>query len=285
VLECVVNVAAGGPLDDLEALAAAAGAAVLDRHTDPDHDRSVFTLGRTDDRGVEAATLALAHAAAARLDLTDRPAGVHPRLGVIDVVPFVALGQPPETATAAARRTGARLADELGVPVFFYGDADPAGRSLPTVRRDAFATRAPDLGPARSHPRLGATAVGARAPLVAVNCWLDRDDLPLARSVATAVRARDGGLPGVRALGLRLASRGVTQVSMNVTDLPATGVEPACEAVRRHLEDAGAGVARVEWVGLVQEAERARCSPAFLTWSDLDPSRTIEARLVGRARR
>ena len=99
------------------------------------------------------------------------------------------------------------------------------------------------------------------------------------------MRGRDGGLPGVRALGLRLATRGVTQVSMNVTDLAATGVEAACEAVRAHLEAAGAHVRQVEWVGLVPEPEWARCSPAFRAWSGLDRSRTIEGRLAGPARR
>ena len=99
------------------------------------------------------------------------------------------------------------------------------------------------------------------------------------------MRARDGGLPGVRALGLRLASRGVAQVSLNVADLARTGVEEACETVRRAVEARGAAVERVEWVGLVPEAERARCSAAFLAWSGLDRSRTVEARLAGAARR
>jgi glutamate formiminotransferase / 5-formyltetrahydrofolate cyclo-ligase len=284
VLECVVNIAAGaGPA--LDALAAACGEALLDRHADTDHDRSVFTLAGPADGDAESAALALAAAAAAHLDLATRPEGVHPRLGVVDVVPFVALGQPPNTAVAAAHRAGAHLAEELAVPVFFYDDADPAGRSLPTVRRDAFADRAPDLGPPRPDPRLGATAVGARPPLVAVNCWLDRDDVGLAEAVARAVRARDGGLPGVRALGLRLASRGVAQVALNVADLAVTGVEEACETVRRAVGARGATVERVEWVGLVPEAEWARCSAAFLAWSGLDRSRTVEARLTGAAGR
>jgi glutamate formiminotransferase len=117
-----------------------------------------------------------------------------------------------------------------------------------------------------------------------VNCWLDRDDLDLARAVATEVRERDGGLPGVRALGLRLGSHGVAQVSMNVTELEATGVEAACDAVRHRVDARGARVTQVEWVGLVPEAEWARCSPAFRSSSGLDRSRTLEARLarVGR---
>ena len=274
-----MNVAAGaGPA--LDVLAEACGDALLDRHADQDHDRSVFTLAGPDDRAAETAALALADAAARELDLTTRPPGVHPRLGVVDVVPFVAWDQPGATAVAAARRAGGQLAERHGVPVFFYDEADPERRSLPSVRREAFGVRAPDLGPARPHPRLGAAAVGARPPLVAVNCWLDRDDLRLARAVAGEVRERDGGLPGVRALGLRLASRGITQVSMNVTDLGATGVEAACEAVRRRVEARGAAVSEVEWVGLVPAAEWGRCSQAFRAWSGLDQSRTVEARLA-----
>ena len=283
VLECVVNVGAGrGPaLDDL---AAACGDALLDLHADVDHDRSVFTLAGPGDGAAETAALALADAAATQLDLSARPSGVHPRLGIVDVVPFVAVREPAAAAVAAARRAGAHLADALAIPVFFYGDADPASRSLPSVRRDAFAVRAPDLGPPRPNPRLGAAAVGVRPPLVAVNCWLDRDDLDLARAVARAVRERDGGLRGVRALGLRLGSRGVAQVSMNVTELEATGVEAACDTVRGRVEARGARVTEVEWVGLVPAAEWARCSPAFRSWSGLGESRTLEARLarVGR---
>ena len=285
VLECVVNLAEGRSAAVLDALAAASGDALLDRHADVDHDRSVFTLAGPGPRDALAAATALARVAAARVDLAGRLPGVHPRLGVIDVVPFVALGEPAVVAVDAARAFAAWIGAELAVPAFLYDDADPAGRTLPELRRTAFAGRAPDAGPDHPHPRLGATAVGARAPLVAVNCWLDRDDLALARSVAGAVRGRDGGLPGVRALGLRLASRGVTQVSMNVTDLAATGVEAACGAVRTRVEAAGATVGQVEWVGLAPEPEWARCSPAFRAWSGLDRSRTIEGRLVGPARR
>jgi glutamate formiminotransferase len=125
--------------------------------------------------------------------------------------------------------------------------------------------------------------VGARPPLVAVNCWLDRDDLDLARSVAAAVRERDGGLPGVRALGFRLASTGQVQVSMNVTDLAATSIEEACDAVARAASAAGGAVARVEWVGLVPGEAIERCSPAFRAWSGLDRSRSIENRLAVRS--
>ena len=284
MLECVANVAEGRDRATLDALAAACGPSLLDLHVDADHHRSVFTLAGPGRHDAAAAARALARGVGARLDLTGHR-GVHPRLGALDVVPFVALEEPREVAVEAARSFAAWLGAELGVPAFLYDAADPAGRSLPEVRRAVDRGRAADVGPARAHPMLGVAAVGARAPLVAVNCWLARADLGLARSIAAGVRGRDGGLPGVRALGLPLASRGAVQVSLNVTDLEATGVEAACTEVRAQAEAAGTGVDRVEWVGLVPEAEVARCSPGFRAWSGLDRSRTVEARLAGVARR
>ena len=152
------------------------------------------------------------------------------------------------------------------------------------MRRAAAAGAAPDVGPDRPDARLGATAVGARAPLVALNCWLGRPDLALARAIAAGVRERDGGLPGVRALAFELPTQRAVQVSLNVTDLGATGVEAACTAVRTRAEAAGNTVERVEWVGLVPEAELERCGSGFRRWSGLDRSRTVEARLAGAAR-
>jgi glutamate formiminotransferase len=210
-----------------------------------------------------------------------RHVGVHPRLGAVDVVPFVALaGSVPGDAVAAARTFAARLADELGVPTFLYDQADPDGRSLPDVRRDAFTRRAPDHGP--PVPTFGATAVGARPPLVAVNCVLVGTDLARARAIATAVRERDGGLPGVRALGLALTSRRRVQVSMNLVALERTGLEEACAAVVRAAQARGDDVAEVELVGLVPAAEVARSSAEFRSWVGLDAARTIEGRLAAR---
>lgn len=278
MLECVINVSEGRRADALRALADAGGGELLDVHTDPDHNRSVFTLaGHRDD--LTAAALGLARAAGEHIDLSSHT-GVHPRLGAVDVVPFVALtGEERETAVAVARDWGAQAAETLGVPVFLYGDADPAGRSLPETRRDAFSRRPPDFGPLVPHPRLGAVAVGARPLMVAINCELDSSDVRLARRIAGQIRERDGGLPGVRALGFWLALKGRAQVSMNLVDLEATGVDAACSEVRRLARAEGADVAAVELVGLVPAAELARCSPDFLRWSGLGADQTIEARL------
>jgi glutamate formiminotransferase / 5-formyltetrahydrofolate cyclo-ligase len=277
VLECVPNVSEGRDVARLDSLSAACGAALLDRHVDRDHHRAVFTLAGPD---AEDAARALARAVASQLDLRTH-AGAHPRLGALDVVPFVALGDDaPARAVAAAREFAAWVGDALDVPVFLYDAADPEARTLPDARRDAFVRRAPDAGPPAPHPALGAVAVGARPPLVAVNCDLAFDDVVLARRIAAAVRERDDGLPGVRALGLHLDHAGRAQVSMNLVALERTGVEQACSAVRDRARAAGNDVARVELVGLLPAAELARCDPAFLAWAGLGPDQTIEARLA-----
>jgi glutamate formiminotransferase len=277
VLECVPNVSEGRDRGALDALAAACGSALLDRHVDADHHRAVFTLAG--DQTTEAVR-SLARVAAEHVDLT-RHAGIHPRMGALDVVPFVALdGSAPADAIVAAREFASWVADALDLPVFLYDAADPAGRTLPETRRDAFTGRAPDLGPSHPHPTLGAVAVGARDPLVAVNCELARDDVTLARAIATRVRERDGGLPGVRALGLHVDSVGRAQVSMNLVALQRTGLQDACRAVDALARDAGTAVARVELVGLVPAAELARCDEDFRRWSGIGPDATIEVRVA-----
>jgi glutamate formiminotransferase / 5-formyltetrahydrofolate cyclo-ligase len=279
VLECVINVSEGQRAEVLAGLAAACGDALLDVHTDGDHHRSVFTLAAADGLGIVDAALALARAVAAAVDISVHR-GVHPRLGALDVVPFVALEPAPASAAAAAAQSFAEaVARELALPVFLYDGADPEGRTLPSVRREAFVTRAPDRGPPEPHPRLGAVCVGARLPLVAINCNLPGDDLALAAAVARTVRERDGGLPGVRALAFPLPSQGQVQVSMNLVDLAATGLEAAITAVASETRRRGSEVAAVELVGLVPAAELDRCSPEFLSWAGLGPEHTVEARL------
>jgi glutamate formiminotransferase len=280
VLEAVVNVSEGKDDRRIGAIGAAAGRALLDVHTDPDHHRSVFTVAARESAITEAAVRRLTEVALEDLDLRDH-AGVHPRLGVVDVVPFVALPPTPaDVAAAAAHAFGAWLARVRRVPVFFYADAAPDHRTLPTVRRDAFTPAlVPDLGPSAPDPRAGATAVGARPPLVAVNVELASDDVSIARRIARETRERDGGLLGVRALGLPLESRGTVQVSMNLTDLAATGIERACTEVRDRARVWDVRVERIELVGLMPAAELERCSRAFRTWSGLDERVTIEARV------
>jgi len=279
VLECVPNVSEGRDDRVIAALVDACGPSLLDVHRDSDHHRSVFTIAGPGPRDAVGAVQALARVAGELIDIRTHR-GVHPRLGALDVVPFVAFDEPRQAAVDAAIAFADWVAAALRLPVFLYDRADPAGRTLPEARRDAFVRRSPDRGPTAPHPRLGAVAVGARPPMIAVNCWLDTRDLPLAREVATSVRERDGGLPGVRALAFTLDEGGATQVAMNLVDLERTGLEEACTAVRRRVEAAGSHVTRVEVVGLVPAAELAGCSQPFLDWAGLGPDLTIEGRLA-----
>jgi glutamate formiminotransferase len=186
-------------------------------------------------------------------------------------------------AVDAAGAFATWIAGSLAIPVFLYGDADVAGRSLPDARRTAFISRKPDLGSSSPHPQLGAVAVGARPPMIAVNCTLDTDDISFGRDIARRVRERDGGLPGVRALAFALASVGRVQVSMNLVALERTGLQRACEAVAAHARASGRDVVEIEIVGLLPAAELARCDLGFREWAQVDPELTIEARLAAHA--
>ncbi len=269
VLECVVNVSEGQRADVLAALAAAAGPLVLDVHRDRDHHRSVFTLAGPAGALAESVR-SLAAATVDRLDLRSHR-GAHPRIGVLDVVPWVALSgwplEPGPLATSLEARTAfARWAGaDLGLPCFLYGTE----RTLPQIRREAWHSLAPDTGPPFPHPTAGAAAVGARPVLVAYNLWLDRDDadLELARRLAAGLRG-----PAVRALGLQVGD-GV-QVSCNLIDPQSVGPAAVFDAVATQT-----GVERAELVGLLPA--RVLGAVPEHRWRELglDRSRTIEARL------
>jgi glutamate formiminotransferase len=281
VIECVVNVSEGRDHGVLQALTAACGSSLLDVHADGDHNRAVFTLAGPEPEAAVDAVRHLARAVAERVSIVDH-IGVHPWFGALDVVPFVALPGTEAARTDAAAHAHAFArwwSETYQVPVFCYDDADALDRDLPHARRHAFRGRSPDYGPATPDPTLGATAVGARGVLVAVNCKLATADIETARRIAGQVRERAGGLPGVRALGFRLASNDRTQVSMNLVDLPRTGIEAACTRVRELASASGTDVVAVELVGLLPRAELDRCSDDFVAWSGLRPEATIEARL------
>jgi glutamate formiminotransferase len=262
VLECVINVSEGRDLDRVAAIAAAAGDQLLDVHSDPHHHRSVLTLV-----GEEAAR-AVAARAVDLLDLGGHD-GVHPRLGVVDVVPFVAL-EPSTTADAlAARDRFVRwFADAHGVPCFAYGPE----RTLPDVRRQAFGTLGPDAGPGAPHPRAGACAVGARPVLVAYNVWLAAPDLAAAKAVAAAVRG-----PMLRALGLQVGDR--VQVSLNLVDPAGLGPGAAYDQVAAAAAAVGTAAEGAELVGLLPDAVLRREPVERWELLDLAEDRTIEARL------
>ncbi len=277
MLECVVNVSEGRDPAVVGAIAVAGGQSLLDVHSDPDHNRSVLTLAGPAP-ALEDAVRAVARATLELVDVR-RHEGVHPRLGALDVVPFVPVdagGSPARPgddltpALEARDRFAAWAGQELSLPCFCYGP----GRSLPEVRRGAFGALAPDTGPPARHPSAGACAVGARSALVAYNVWLTTPDLAVARAVATAIRG-----PAVRALGLAVG--GVAQVSCNLVDPFAFGPAQTYDAVRRLAEEAGTGVARAELVGLAPAAVVGAVPATRRRALDLDPDRTVEARLSG----
>ena len=280
ILECVVNVSEGRDDRVLGDLAASAGTALLDLHRDPHHNRSVLTLAGEADAVVPAAR-ALAETAVSRLDLRAH-AGAHPRLGVLDVVPFVPYapgGTAPEDLTEAiACRDGFAhwLGGELGVPSFLYGPLPGGGtRSLPDIRRQAFADRGglvPDFGPPHPDPRAGATAVGARRVLVAYNVWVS--SLDVAKRVAPLVRG-----PHVRALGLAVGPR--AQVSCNLVDPGLHGPTRLYDDVSRLVVEAGGAVEGAELVGLIPEFVLAAVPPDRWVELGLAEGSTVESRLAG----
>lgn len=264
MLECVLNVSEGRRPGVVAAIAAAAGGDLLDVHTDPDHHRTVLTLVGED------APRAVAAACVARIDLR-RHRGVHPRLGACDVVPFVPLtGATDADATAARDRFSRWLGDELGVPAFLYGLDRNGLPSLPDVRRQAFRSLGPVAGPRGPHPTAGATAVGARRPLVAYNLWLAKAGLADARRIAHSLRG-----PAVRALGLQVGA--TAQVSCNLVEPETVGPADAYDAVAAQTD-----VARAELVGLLPASVLRAIDRRRWSQLDLGDDRTIEARLGGR---
>ncbi len=264
IFEIVPNISEGRDLTIIDACVdavEACGARVVHRTGDRVHHRSVLTILGGGETLVDAA-VALATVAVDRIDLRDHR-GVHPRIGSLDVLPFVPLGDATlEAAAALARRAAGRIWEQLRVPSYFYGAASTSGRTLPSVRHGQFEglgsrTDAPDLGAHGGHPRAGAIAVGARPILIAFNVNLATGDLAVAKEIARIVRERDGGLQTLRALGLRLSHETV-QVSLNVTMYHATPLYRVVETIRVLAAERGIDVAGIELIGcLPREAVEA----------------------------
>jgi glutamate formiminotransferase len=292
-LESVPNFSEGRDAGTIEALrsALAAHADVLDVHSDADHNRSVFTLVGADTSLIEALLAGIA-CARERIDLRSHE-GAHPRIGAADVVPIVALDPSDRERTRdCALRLAERIGAELGMPVFLYGDSAP-GRSPAFYRQggpdelqrriDAGALR-PDYGPARLDERAGGVIVGARRPLIAFNVNLATDDVEVARAIASVVREKGGGFPGVRALGLLLPKAGHAQVSMNVEDYEAAALHEIVHRVEDEARARGVHVVGAELVGLMPAGAAAAAAGAMLHIEGFSPSRVLELRLLERAR-
>jgi len=267
LIESVPNVSEGRRADIVDALAAVvggtAGVRLLDYSRDPSHNRSVFTfVGGA--AAVREAALALVNHAVGVIDLRTHQ-GVHPRMGAVDVLPFVPIADATMAdCVALAREAGAAIAARHGIPVFLYEEAasDPRRRNLEDVRRGGFEGLAaklarpewaPDFGPATPHPTAGAIAVGARMPLIAFNVNLASDRLDVAQAIARAVRFSSGGLPCLKALGVRLDHRGLVQVSMNLTNYERTPLSAAFARVVEEARGYGVEVVDSEIIGLVPE--------------------------------
>ena len=292
-LESVPNFSEGRDTGTIEALRSALSthADVLDIHSDADHNRSVFTLVGDDTLLVEALLAGIA-CARERIDLRSHE-GAHPRIGAADVVPIIALDpRDRERARDCALRLADRIGAELGLPVFLYGDSAPergpaffrrGGPEELQRRIDAGELR-PDFGPARLDERAGGVIVGARRPLIAFNVNLATDDVEVARAIASVVREKGGGFPGVRALGLFLRAAGHAQVSMNVEDYEAAALHEIVHCVEDEARARGVEVVGAELVGLMPAGAAAAAAGAILRIEGFSPSRVLELRLLERAR-
>jgi glutamate formiminotransferase len=290
-LEAVPNFSEGRDEATIKALgeALASHAEVLDVHSDPDHNRSVFTLVGQEEP-LERALVTAVDTARQRIDLRAHQ-GAHPRVGAADVVPLVPL-RPEDMgrARSVALRVAERIGGELGLPVFLYGEVGegkgPAffrsGGVGELGRRIEAGELRPDCGPSRIDPAAGAVLVGARPPLIAFNVNLRATSPEVAREIAAVVRETGGGFPGVRALGLELRAAGLVQVSMNVEDHDAAALHEILARIETEAAARGTEVVGSELVGLMPAAAAAAAAGAMLRIDGFDASRVLELRLLGR---
>lgn len=292
-IECVPNFSEGRNQETIDALAQAVnrtpGVKLLDVSADVDHNRCVLTLMSSPERIIDGA-LAVAEEALRRIDLR-RHEGIHPRIGAVDVVPFIPFGEASMTdAVEVAHRFGHEFAKKTGVPVYFYGEAalSVSRRQLPHIRRGGHEGLEaklkepdwyPDAGEPVFHDRWGATAVGARIPLVAFNVNLDSTDLTLARDIACAIRESSGGFPAVKAIGLFLASKKKAQVSMNLTDYRQTSLRTVYEYIRKQARCCGVDILHSELIGLIPRDAMNDVTPEYLKLIDFSEGRIIESHL------
>jgi glutamate formiminotransferase len=287
LVECVPNFSEGRRTETIHSIASAiasvVSACVLDTHIDPDHNRSVITFVAAPERVVEAAVSAVRRAAEL-IDMRTHQ-GEHPRLGATDVLPFVPISNVTmDDCVRLAHEAGATIARELSIPVYFYERAArrPERVNLEDVRRGALellrqeiaikAERAPDEGSLQVHDSAGAIAVGARPILIAFNVILRSDDITVARQIARSIRARNGGLPFVKALGFRLRTRGLVQVSMNLVNYKVTGMAAVYDAISQF----GVEIESAEIVGLIPRDALDRNAAYFPKLENFSDAKILE---------
>lgn len=294
VIECVPNISEGRDLARVEAIAAAVratpGARLLNVSSDASHNRSVLTL--VGDAGaVRAAVRALFEAALPRIDLT-RHSGEHPRMGAVDVVPFIPIrGATVEQCVALTREVGAEIAERFEVPVYLYEDSATSERrrNLAEIRKGEFEGFAekmkgpdwkPDFGPDRPHPTAGVVAVGARSFLIAYNINLGTRDLGVADRIAKAIRHIGGGFRYVKAMGVDLADRGLVQVSINMTNYRKTPLHRVFECVRSEAERFGVPIVSSEIVGLTPAEALYMAAEHYLKLESFTSDQVLETKLL-----
>ncbi len=293
IIECIPNFSEGNNPEIVESIVDAAvrteGVKVLDFSMDRDHNRSVLTFIGSPEATLRGAIAACGRAA----DLIDmrKHSGVHPRIGAVDVVPFVPLkGANMPDAVETAHRFGHIFGRKNNVPIYFYGEAvlDKKRKKLADIRRGEYEglrdkmsdpAWAPDISPDGSgfNPRLGATAVGARKPLIAFNINLNSNDIELARNIARSIRYSSGGLKHVQAIGILLESRNIAQVSMNLTDYETTSIRTVFDTVRRKAREHGADILESELIGLIPKAALEGTAANHLKLMDFSEERIIES--------
>jgi len=273
----------------VEAMKAAGSAVVLDVSSDADHNRSVLTLAG-DEEGLFAASMTLFETASKRIDLRAHK-GEHPRMGAVDVLPFIPVrGATMADATALARRVGEEAARRFGIPIFLYAESATADnrKLLPDIRKGEFEKLAekiarpewkPDFGPSVIHPSAGVTAVGARPFLIAYNINLGTNDLAVAERIGKAIRMSSGGYRFVQAKGIPLEGRGIVQVSMNLLDFKKTPIHRVFETVRSEAERHGVSIVGSEIVGLVPQDALLAAAEHYLRIESFSPSLVFENRL------
>jgi glutamate formiminotransferase len=283
IVECVPNFSEGRDPVIVTALGTAVtsvpGVSLLDTTSDPDHNRSVLTFAGSPD-AVASAAVEVVRTVIEKIDLTHH-AGVHPRLGAADVIPFVPVaGITLERCAQLALETGMRIWNDFRVPVYLYEAAAvrPECRRLENVRKLAPAGLPPDFGEGR-HPTAGASVVGARKFLIAWNINLRTTDLLVAKQIARAIRQSSGGLPAVKSIGLPLESRGQVQVSINLVDFEQTPLYKVFEAVVRLCDERNIEIAGSELIGMIPEAALAASGHHNLKWENLRPELILENRL------
>jgi len=293
IIESVPNISEGRRPEILEAAVAAMkavpGLRVLDVQSDKDHNRSVLTVVG-DERSLKDGLLALFEVATSRIDLRNHQ-GEHPRVGAVDVVPFIPIeGASMKDCVALAREVGQAVAERFQVPVFLYEEAAaaPHRRNLEDVRRGQFEALTermrdplwqPDFGPAAPHPSAGVVVVGARMPLIAYNINLGTPDVEIARRIAKAIRHSSGGYRFVKAMGVMLEERNVAQVSINMTDYKKTPLFRVFETVRSEAARYGVSVIGSEIVGLVPSQALIDTADHFLRLEDFDPAQILEQKI------